>query len=121
MAPPRHSTKPSLHEGERQLGVPRDRARRSDQKRVATCLYSTLTPVSSPITGVGNKGVRNVDWLAVGTFVGGLVGGYTIKAVLNIRSNKSHGDARARGRSVAQSGNVAGGHVAGRDIKIGKK
>ncbi|RYF42784.1 MAG: hypothetical protein EOO38_19390 [Cytophagaceae bacterium] len=62
-----------------------------------------------------------MNWIAVGTFIAGLIGGYTIKAVLNIRSNKSHGDAKARGRSVAQSGNVAGGHIAGRDVKIGKK
>lgn len=62
-----------------------------------------------------------MNWVAVATFIAGLLGGYTIKAVLNIRSNRSHGSARARGKSVAQSGNVAGGHIAGRDVKIGKK
>lgn len=62
-----------------------------------------------------------MDWVAVGTFVAGLVGGYTIKSVMTIRSNKSHGNAKASGKSVAQSGNVAGGHIAGRDVKIDKR
>ncbi|WP_150295564.1 hypothetical protein [Sphingobium estronivorans] len=62
-----------------------------------------------------------MDWVAVGSFVAGLIGGYTIKAVMTIRSNKSSGKAEASGASVAQSGNVAGGHVAGRDVKINHK
>lgn len=62
-----------------------------------------------------------MDWAAVATFVIGLVGGYTIKAVFDIRSNKNTGDARAKGSSVAQSGNVAGGHIAGRDVKVDHK
>lgn len=61
-----------------------------------------------------------MDWLAVGTFIVGLMGGYTIKAVMNVRSNKSSGAARASGSSVAQSGNVAGGNIAGGDVKINK-
>lgn len=59
-----------------------------------------------------------MDWVAIGSFAAGLVGGYTIKAVLNIRYNKNRIDAQAVGSSVAQSGNVAGGHLAGRDVKI---
>jgi len=59
-----------------------------------------------------------MDWLAIGSFVAGLASGYTIKAVMTVRSNRSKGDARASNHSVAQSGNVAGGHVAGRDVKI---
>jgi len=62
-----------------------------------------------------------MDWVAVGSFIAGLAGGYTIKAAITVRSNKSTGSASASGASVAQSGNVAGGHVAGRDVKINHK
>ena len=60
-----------------------------------------------------------MDWTAVGTFVAGLFGGYTIKSVIDNRSNKIGGrqQATASNDSVAQSGNVAGGHIAGRDVK----
>lgn len=64
-----------------------------------------------------------MDWVAVGTFVAGLLGGYTIKTVVDSRSNKISGrpSAQASGGSVAQSGNVAGGHLAGGDIKTNSK
>lgn len=60
-----------------------------------------------------------MDWTAVGTFVAGLLGGYTIKSVIDNRSNKIGGrqQAFASNDSVAQSGNVAGGDIAGRDTK----
>lgn len=59
-----------------------------------------------------------MDWTAVGTFVAGLLGGYTIKAVIDNRSNKIAGrqSATASNGSVAQSGNVAGGSISGRDV-----
>lgn len=62
-----------------------------------------------------------MDWVALGSFFAGLLGGYTIKAVMTIRTDKSSGNAKASGKSVAQSGNVAGGHIAGQDIKINHK
>jgi len=62
-----------------------------------------------------------MDWLALGTFIAGFFGGYSVKAVLNLRSNRSSGSAEASDSSVAQSGNVAGGNIAGRDVKINKK
>jgi hypothetical protein len=64
-----------------------------------------------------------MDWTAVATFVAGLAGGYTIKSVVDSRSNKISGrpNAEATGNSVAQSGNVAGGHLAGGNIKIDPK
>lgn len=64
-----------------------------------------------------------MDWVAVGSFVAGLIGGYAIKAVVDIRSGKSAGRAKATAtdNSIAQSGNVAGGHIAGGSIKIDSK
>jgi hypothetical protein len=63
-----------------------------------------------------------MDWLAVGTFVAGLIGGYTIKIAVDIKTNNSGGraEANATGSSVAQSGNVAGGHIAGGNITTEK-
>jgi hypothetical protein len=60
-----------------------------------------------------------MDWIvAVAIFVAGLFSGYTIKVGLDIRSEKSvrNPTASASDGSVAQSGNVAGGHIAGGDI-----
>jgi hypothetical protein len=64
-----------------------------------------------------------MDWVAIGSLLAGLAGGYTIKAAVDVRANKSTGRARAvaTGKSVAQSGNVAGGHIAGGNIKIDTK
>jgi hypothetical protein len=64
-----------------------------------------------------------MDWVAVGSFVAGLIAGYTIKIVVDVRANKSAGRSRAKALdgSVAQSGNVAGGHIAGGNIKIDSK
>lgn len=62
-----------------------------------------------------------MDWLAVCTFIAGLIGGYSIKAVMIVRSNKNAGIAEASGSSVSQSGNVAGGSIAAGDVKINHK
>jgi hypothetical protein len=60
-----------------------------------------------------------MDWVAVGSFFAGLIAGYTVKVVVDVRANKSVGQAHAEASegSVAQSGNVAGGHIAGGNIK----
>jgi hypothetical protein len=64
-----------------------------------------------------------MDWVAVGSFVAGLFAGYTVKVAIDIRANRSRirAIARATDGSVAQSGNVAGGHIAGGNIKIESK
>jgi hypothetical protein len=64
-----------------------------------------------------------MDWVAVGAFVAGLIGGYTIKIAVDIRASRTSVNAAACATdgSVAQSGNVAGGHIAGGNIKIDSK
>lgn len=60
-----------------------------------------------------------MEWaIAVAIFVAGLLSGYTIKVALDIRTKKSiqSPSASAKDNSVAQSGNVAGGHIAGGNI-----
>jgi hypothetical protein len=64
-----------------------------------------------------------MNWVAVGSFVAGLFAGYTIKVAIDIRASSSRNKAAARATdsSVAQSGNVAGGHIAGGNIQIESK
>jgi hypothetical protein len=65
-----------------------------------------------------------MDWIiAVAIYVAGFFSGYTIKVGLDIRSKRSvqSPTASASDRSVAQSGNVAGGHIAGGDVRTENK
>lgn len=59
----------------------------------------------------------------IGIFIAGLIGGYAIKFVIDIRMNKSSGSSKATATdgSVSQSGNTAGGHIAGGNIKTGSE
>jgi hypothetical protein len=63
-----------------------------------------------------------MEWaIAIGSFVAGLVSGFTLKIAVDVRSKKnvSTPTAMAKDASVAQSGNVAGGHIAGGNITTG--
>jgi len=65
-----------------------------------------------------------MEWIiAAAIFVAGLFSGYAIKVGLDVRSKKSVRSpiASAKDRSVAQSGNVAGGHIAGGNIHTDTK
>jgi hypothetical protein len=59
-----------------------------------------------------------MEWMiGVGSFLAGLVSGFSLKMVIDVRSkNVSTPTAQAMDGSVAQSGNVAGGHIAAGDI-----
>ncbi|MDB5600835.1 MAG: hypothetical protein JWN71_2879 [Xanthobacteraceae bacterium] len=64
-----------------------------------------------------------MDWVAIGTFVAGLLAGYTIRVAIEIRTSKKsiNSTVRATHGSVVQSGNTAGGHIAGGNIKTDSK
>lgn len=65
-----------------------------------------------------------MDWAsAIGGFITGLVSGYTIKLAIDIRrsSRRSTGSIENSPGSVVQSGNVAGGHIAGGSIRSDSK
>lgn len=69
------------------------------------------------MNGLGG-GVR-MEWaIGVGSFIAGLASGFSLKVAIDVRSKKnvSTPTAQATGGSVAQSGNVAGGHIAGGDV-----
>jgi hypothetical protein len=60
-----------------------------------------------------------MEWaVGIGSFVAGLVSGFTLKVAIDVRSKKNVNapTATAKDASVAQSGNVAGGHIAGGNI-----
>lgn len=62
-----------------------------------------------------------MEWaISVGIFLAGLLSGYTIKVVVDLRVNTGNRALRsdAHDRSVAQTGNKAGGHIAGRDVNV---
>jgi hypothetical protein len=63
-----------------------------------------------------------MEWaIGIGIFLAGLVSGYTLKVAIDVRVTKkvSTPTAQASGGSVAQSGNVAGGHIAGGNVTTG--
>jgi hypothetical protein len=100
--------------------VTRPRMHRADPANLEITL--DFKSASIPVK-VRQAGGSDMNWVAVGSFFAGLVGGYTVKIVVDIRANKSVGQAYAEAsdESVAQSGNVAGGHIAGGNIKIDSK
>ena len=60
-----------------------------------------------------------MEWIvSAAIFVAGFVSGYTIKVAVDVRTKKSVQSpvSTATDHSVAQTGNVAGGHIAGGDI-----
>ncbi len=66
-----------------------------------------------------------MDWwgyTAVG-YALGAASGWSVKVALDYRSRKNvnTGTATARDHSIAQSGNTAGGHIAGGDVNTGDK
>lgn len=70
-------------------------------------------------------GGNSVEWwgyIAVG-YAFGAASGWSVKVALDYRSRKnvSSGTATARDHSVAQSGNIAGGHIAGGDVNTRDK
>lgn len=63
-----------------------------------------------------------MEWaIGVGIFLAGLVSGYSLKVAIDVRVTKkvSTPTAQATDGSVAQSGNVAGGHIAGGNVTTG--
>ena len=50
-------------------------------------------------------------------FLAGIASGYALKFVVDVRGSS----ARAKNNSVAQSGNKAGGHIAGGDVNTHEK
>ena len=61
-------------------------------------------------------------YIAIG-YALGVASGWSVKVVLDYRSRKNvnSGTATARDHSVAQSGNTAGGHIAGGGINTRDK
>ena len=60
-----------------------------------------------------------MDWgSAIGGFIAGLVGGFAFKVVIDARrsTNINRSEQDSSQGSVSQSGNLAGGDIAGRDI-----
>jgi hypothetical protein len=73
---------------------------------------------------LGGLGETFMEWaIGVGSFLAGLVSGYSLKFVIDVRTKKivSSPTALATDSSVAQSGNVAGGHIAGGNITTGRE
>lgn len=65
-----------------------------------------------------------MEWaVGIGSFIAGLFSGVTLKTVIDVRSKKSVSSptAVAKDGSVAQSGNVAGGHIAGGNVTTGRE
>lgn len=65
-----------------------------------------------------------MEWaIGIGSFIAGLFSGVTLKVAIDIRTKKnvSTPTAVAKGSSVAQSGNVAGGHIAGGNVTTGRE
>ena len=63
-----------------------------------------------------------MEWaIGIGSFIAGLVSGFSLKVAIDVRSRKnvSTPTAKATDSSVAQSGNVAGGHIAGGNVTTG--
>jgi hypothetical protein len=63
-----------------------------------------------------------MEWaFGIGIFLAGLVSGYSLKVAIDVRVTKkvSTPTAQAKDGSVAQSGNVAGGHIAGGNVTTG--
>lgn len=63
-----------------------------------------------------------MEWaIGIGIFLAGLVSGYSLKVAIDVRvkKNVSTPTAQATDGSVAQSGNVAGGHIAGGNVTTG--
>ena len=64
-----------------------------------------------------------MEWIvAAAIFAAGVLSGYTIKVVIDVRSKNrnSNNKASSRENSVTQSGNKAGGHIAVGDITTRK-
>ncbi len=60
-----------------------------------------------------------MEWaIGIGSFIAGLVSGFSLKVAIDVRTKKnvSTPTALAKDNSVAQSGNVAGGHIAGGNV-----
>jgi hypothetical protein len=60
-----------------------------------------------------------MEWaIGIGSFIAGLVSGFSLKVAIDVRTKKnvSMPTAVAKDSSVAQSGNVAGGHIAGGNV-----
>jgi hypothetical protein len=65
-----------------------------------------------------------MEWaIGIGSFIAGLFSGVTLKVAIDIRTKKnvSTPTAVAKDNSVAQSGNVAGGHIAAGDVTTGRE
>lgn len=65
-----------------------------------------------------------MEWaIGVGSFIAGLVSGFSLKFAIDVRSKKSVSTptAKAKDGSVAQSGNTAGGHIAAGNITTGSE
>lgn len=63
-----------------------------------------------------------MEWaIGIGIFLAGLVSGYSLKVAIDVRLTKkvSTPTAQAKDGSVSQSGNVAGGHIAGGNVTTG--
>lgn len=63
-----------------------------------------------------------MEWaVGIGSFIAGLVSGFSLKFAIDVRTRKrvSSPTAIATEKSVAQSGNVAGGHIAGGNVTSG--
>lgn len=60
-----------------------------------------------------------MEWLVgIGSFIAGLFSGVMLKIAIDVRTKKSVStpNSIAKDSSVAQSGNVAGGHIAGGNV-----
>lgn len=65
-----------------------------------------------------------MEWLVgIGSFIAGLFSGVMLKIVIDVRTKKSVSapSSIAKDSSVAQSGNVAGGHIAGGNVTTGRE
>lgn len=65
-----------------------------------------------------------MDWaIGIGSFLAGLFSGIALKIAIDVRTKKNVSTAKAvaNDSSVAQSGNVAGGHIAGGNVTTGRK
>lgn len=63
-----------------------------------------------------------MEWaIGIGSFIAGLATGFSLKVAIDVRSKKniSAPTADAKRGSVAQSGNTAGGHIAGGNVTTG--
>jgi hypothetical protein len=68
------------------------------------------------------EGNMDLVSLAFG-YILGVTSGYAIKFGLDLRTQKNVNGSRAiaKGNSVAQSGNIAGGHIAAGDVNSSEK